>query len=112
MEAMITARIGTWEELMENMIMNTPATTTIGRLRPFRGTGHTRPVAMMTGVRMGMTAEFQSTPESPASTRGLYLCRVWSTGIEHTEKGWIRTDPVEAESTFPAQVFWKSHLSR
>ena len=62
MEAMITARIGTWEELMENMIVSMPATTTVEPLRPFRGMGHTRPGDMMTGVRIGMTAEFQSTP--------------------------------------------------
>ena len=37
MEAVITARIGTWEELMENMIMSTPATTTIERLAPSEG---------------------------------------------------------------------------
>ena len=66
MEVVITARTGTWEELMENMTVNTPVTTTVERLRPFRGTGHTRPGAMMTGVRMGMTAKFQSTLESPA----------------------------------------------
>ena len=99
---MITAKIGTWEELMENMIVSTPATTTIERLRPFRGTGHMRPGAMTTGVHMRMTAEFQSTPESPASMQGPSLCRVWLTGTEHIEKGWIRTDPVEVESLFLA----------
>ena len=102
MELMITARIGTWEELMENMIMSTPARTTVERLRPFRGMGHTRPDAMTTGVRTGTTAEFQSTPENLALTQGPSLCKVWSTGTEHTEKGWIGTDPVEAESMFPA----------
>ena len=103
MEVVIIARIGTWEELMENMIVNTPATTTVERLRPFRGTGHTRPGGMMTGARMVMTAEFQSTQESLGSTQGQSLFRVWSTGTEHTEKGWIETGPVEAGSTSPAQ---------
>ena len=83
---MITTRIGTWEELMENTIVNMPAITTVERLRPFRGTGHTRPGSMMICVRMEMTAEFQSTPESLASTQGQSLCRVWSIGTEHTEK--------------------------
>ena len=103
MEAVITARIGTWEELMENMIVSTPVTTTVERLRPFRGTGHTRPGGMMIGVRMEMTAEFQSTQESLGSTQGQSLYKVWSTGTEHTEKGWIETGPAEAGATFPAQ---------
>ena len=58
MKIVITAEIGTWEEIMESMIVSTPATTTIERLRPFRGTGHTRPGGMIIGVRMEMTAEF------------------------------------------------------
>ena len=100
---MITTGIGTWEELMESMIMSMPATTTVERLCPFRGIGHMRPGSMMIGIRMEMTIEFQSTPKILASTQGQSLCRVWSTGTEHTEKGWIKTDPVEAESTFLAQ---------
>ena len=99
---MITVGIGTWEGLMANMIVSTPATTTVERLRPFRGTGHTRPGGMMTGARMVMTAEFQSTQESLGSMQGQSLYKVWSTGTEHTEKGWIETGPVEAGSMFLA----------
>ena len=51
---------------------------------------------------MEMTAEFQSTRESLASMQGQSLYKVWSTGTEHREKGWIGTDPVGAESMFPA----------
>ena len=96
---------------MESMIVTMPATTTVEHLCPFRGTGHMRPGDMMTGVRMEMTAEFQSTPESPASTQGPSLCRVGSAGTEHTEKGWIETDPVEAESMFPDQSEVMRNLS-
>ena len=70
MKIVITSEIGTWEELTESMIMSTPATTTVERIRPFRGTGRTRPGGMMTGVRMVMTAEFQSTQESLALMQG------------------------------------------
>ena len=87
MKIVITAEIGTWEELMESMIMSTPATTTVERLRPFRGTGHTRPGSMLICVRMEMTAEFQSTQESLDLVRGQFLYKVWSTETEHTEKG-------------------------
>ena len=102
MKVGITAGIGAWEELMESMIMSTPATTTVERIRPFRGTGHTRPGGMMTGVHLLMTAEFQSTQESLALMQGQSLFRVWSTGTGHTERGWIETGPVEAGSMFLA----------
>ena len=69
MEAVIIAKIDIWEEFMENMIASTPTTTTIEHLRPFRVTGRMCPGDTMTGVRMGTTAEFQSTPESLASTQ-------------------------------------------
>ena len=102
MKIMITAKISTWEELMESMIVSTPATTTVECLRPFRGMGHTRPGGMTTGACMVMIAEFQSTQEILGFMQGQSLYKVWSTGTEHTEKGWIEAGPVEAVYTIPA----------
>ena len=93
---MSIVRIGIWEEFMEMMIVSSPVTTTIECLHPLRGAGHTRPGGMV------MTADFQSTQESLGSTQGQSLFKVWSTGTEHTERGWIETSPVEVGSTFLA----------
>ena len=102
MKIMISVEIGTWEELMESLIVSTPVTTTVECLRPLQGTGHTRPGGMTTGAHMVMTAEFQSTQESLGLTQGPSLYKVWSTGIEHIEKGWIEIDPVEVGCMFSA----------
>ena len=64
MKTVITIEIGTWEEPTESLTVNMPVTTTVERLHPLGGAGHTRPGGMMTCARMVTSGEPQSTQES------------------------------------------------
>lgn len=81
---MIIVEIDTQEELMESSTRSTPTTTAVECLCLFRETGHTRPCGMMTGARMVVIAEFQSTQESLVSTQGQSLFKVRSIETKHT----------------------------
>ena len=81
-----TARISTWIAATDSMIIGTPVMTSVECLRPLRGADHTCLGGMMTGARMVMSGELQSTQERLGLMRDRFSYKDWSIGVGHTEK--------------------------
>ena len=108
------AKGSTWVGTTSRTIIGSTVMTAVECLRPLRGANHMCPGIMMIGARTAKSGGGQSTQENQGLMQGQFFCKVWWTGIEHTEKGKTEITRLEAECMFlvPSVLAEPSELQR